>query len=555
MAEMARLERNFPPGLEWRLAFDNVVVVRESIVEVLKTLAEAIALVILVMFLFLQNWRSTVIPAITIPVSLIGTFAFIKLFGFSINTLTLFGIVLATGIVVDDAIVVIENIERHMTEYKKGARQASHDAMREVFSAVVVIGLVLVAVFVPVAFFPGTTGRLYQQFSLTIAFSVVLSVFNAVTLTPALSALLLDREPHAHGRFFRGVNRVIDGGTHGYVRRAALLADAPLRAHPLLRRLAGPDLAGVPRGADVVRAGRGRRLLPVDRAGAGRRVARIHDAGRRAGREGPVQGSGHPGRVLGDGLQLRRRRAEQRDGLHAAQAVRRAPRRGRTRWARSSGGCAGRSAAIPGANIVVFPPPAIQGLSAFGGFQFEVLDQSGGPISGLSAALGALAAATAKSNQVVGAFSTLPRQRPAARGHDRSRPRPQPRRAAARGHRRAAGVRRLAVRQRLRLQQPRLSRLRAGRSAVPGAAGRPRPALRAVAERRAGAARQRRPLHRGHGAAGHQPLQPVPVGGDQRQRRARRQLGPGDRRDGADRAARCCRRASTSRGPGSRSRK
>ena len=191
MAEMARLERNFPPGLEWRLAFDNVAVVRESIVEVLKTLAEAIGLVILVMFLFLQNWRSTIIPAITIPVSLIGTFAFIKVFGFSINTLTLFGIVLATGIVVDDAIVVIENIERHMSEYKKGARQAAHDGMSEVFNAVVVIGLVLVAVFVPVAFFPGTTGRLYQQFSLTIAFAVVLSVFNAVTLTPALSALLL----------------------------------------------------------------------------------------------------------------------------------------------------------------------------------------------------------------------------------------------------------------------------------------------------------------------------------------------------------------------------
>jgi HAE1 family hydrophobic/amphiphilic exporter-1 len=193
VAELERLERTFPPGLEWRVAFDNVVVVRESIVEVLITLAEAIGLVILVMFLFLQNWRSTIIPAITIPVSLIGTFAFIRLFDFSINTLTLFGIVLATGIVVDDAIVVIENIERHMSEYHKSARQAAIDAMREVFGAVVVIGIVLVAVFVPVAFFPGVSGRLYQQFSLTIAFAVVLSVFNAVTLTPALSALLLDK--------------------------------------------------------------------------------------------------------------------------------------------------------------------------------------------------------------------------------------------------------------------------------------------------------------------------------------------------------------------------
>ncbi|HET7747707.1 MAG TPA: efflux RND transporter permease subunit, partial [Vicinamibacteria bacterium] len=218
MEEMARLEKSFPPGLEWRLAFDNVGVVRESIKEVLVTLLEAIALVVLVMFLFLQNWRSTLIPTLTIPVSLIGTFAFVKLFDFSINTLTLFGIVLATGIVVDDAIVVIENIERHMREERKGAFRAAVDAMREVFSAVVVIGVVLVAVFVPVAFFPGTTGRLYQQFSLTIAFAVVLSVFNAVTFTPALSALLLDKESHVHGRFFNFVNRVIDGGTTFYVR-------------------------------------------------------------------------------------------------------------------------------------------------------------------------------------------------------------------------------------------------------------------------------------------------------------------------------------------------
>jgi HAE1 family hydrophobic/amphiphilic exporter-1 len=202
LAEMNRLDDQFPPGLKWQLAFDNVSIVRESIIEVLITLAEAIGLVILVMFLFLQNWRSTIIPAITIPVSLIGTFAFIKLLGFSINTLTLFGIVLATGIVVDDAIVVIENIERHISEFGKTAHQAASDAMKEVFSAVLVIGVVLVSVFLPVAFFPGTTGRMYQQFSMTITFAVVLSVFNAITFTPALAALLLEKETHEHGRFF-----------------------------------------------------------------------------------------------------------------------------------------------------------------------------------------------------------------------------------------------------------------------------------------------------------------------------------------------------------------
>src|SRR4029453_3774889 len=161
--------------------------------------------------------RSTIIPAVTIPVSLIGAFAFTKLMGFSINTLTLFGIILAPGIGVDDAIGVIENIERHIQQYGKSARQAASDAMREVFGAVVATGLVLIAVFVPVAFFPGTTGRLYAQFSMTIAFAVALSVFNAITLTPALSALLLERESHHKGRFFSFFEKVIGAGTRGYV--------------------------------------------------------------------------------------------------------------------------------------------------------------------------------------------------------------------------------------------------------------------------------------------------------------------------------------------------
>src|SRR4051812_15948902 len=216
-AELLRLSASFPPGLKAQIAFNTTQVVDESIKEVRKTLIEAIALVVLVMFLFLQSWRSTVIPTITIPVSLVGAFAFAKLMGFSINTLTLFGIILATGIVVDDAIVVIENIERHIQEDGKTARQAASDAMREVFGAVVATGLVLIAVFVPVAFFPGTTGRLYAQFSMTIAFAVALSVFNAITLTPALSALLLERESHHKGRFFSFFEKIISGGTRLYV--------------------------------------------------------------------------------------------------------------------------------------------------------------------------------------------------------------------------------------------------------------------------------------------------------------------------------------------------
>src|SRR6185369_2557582 len=145
-ATLDRLSQRYPPGLKIEIAFDTTTVVSESIREVVTTLLMAIGLVVLVMFLFLQNWRTTLIPAITIPVSLKGTFAFVKLFGFSINTLTLFGITLATGLVVDDAIVVIENIERHIHEYHRPSREAASEAMNEVFGAVVVIGIVLVAV-------------------------------------------------------------------------------------------------------------------------------------------------------------------------------------------------------------------------------------------------------------------------------------------------------------------------------------------------------------------------------------------------------------------------
>jgi HAE1 family hydrophobic/amphiphilic exporter-1 len=217
-AEMQRLSKQFPPGLEYREAFNTTTPVRESIHEVLKTLTIAILIVIAVIFFFLQTWRSTLIPAVTIPVSLIGAFAFIKLFNFSINTLTLFGITLATGLVVDDAIVVIENVERHLEEGIHDARKATSVAMSEVTSAVIATSIVLIAVFVPVSLFPGTTGRLYQQFALTIAFSIALSAFNALTLTPALSALLLRHTDRRANPVFRAFNHLIASATRGYRR-------------------------------------------------------------------------------------------------------------------------------------------------------------------------------------------------------------------------------------------------------------------------------------------------------------------------------------------------
>src|SRR5438270_9833264 len=233
-AALTDLSKSFPPGMKYVIAFDTTTVVGDSVKEVVTTLEEAIVIVIIVIFLFLLDWRATIIPAVTIPVSLIGTFAFIKIFGFSINSLTLFGITLATGLVVDDAIVVIENVQRHLSRTAliperseltepdpyapdvldqsktagagRGMETVSADpheatsiAMGEVTSAVIATSLVLISVFIPVSFFPGTTGILYQQFSLTIAFSIAISAFNALTLSPALAAISLRAETEKKG--------------------------------------------------------------------------------------------------------------------------------------------------------------------------------------------------------------------------------------------------------------------------------------------------------------------------------------------------------------------
>ncbi len=208
IAQMQQLAPQFPTGMHWTVAFDMTQFVNESIKEVVLTLLLSIVLVIGVIYLFLQHPRSTLIPAATIPVSLIGTFFVMKLFGFTINTITLFGLTLATGLVVDDAIVVIENIARHM-EMNKGKQSgiaSAAEAMREIQSAVVASSLVLLAVFVPVGFLPGTTGQIYKQFALTIAVSITISLFQALTLAPVLSARLLTGEYEAKSRFFRSFN-------------------------------------------------------------------------------------------------------------------------------------------------------------------------------------------------------------------------------------------------------------------------------------------------------------------------------------------------------------
>jgi HAE1 family hydrophobic/amphiphilic exporter-1 len=207
--QMNELAKSFPPGVHYTVAFSTTTFVQESIKEVVITLLLSIFLVVLVIYVFLQDPRSTLIPAVTIPVSLVGTFFVMKIFGFSINTITLFGLTLATGLVVDDAIVVIENIARHieMNKGKKSAIESAAEAMAEIQSAVVASSLVLLAVFIPVGFFPGTTGQLYKQFALTIAAAITISLFQALTLAPVLSARLLSGESESNFIFFRWFNK------------------------------------------------------------------------------------------------------------------------------------------------------------------------------------------------------------------------------------------------------------------------------------------------------------------------------------------------------------
>lgn len=218
-AQMEELKKSFPPGLDYEISLDTTLAVTEGMKEIMHTLVEALILVILVVFLFLQSWRATLIPLLAVPVSLIGTFMFFPMFGFSINTLSLFGLVLAIGLVVDDAIVVVEAVEHHI-EKGLSPREATVQAMKEVSGPVIAIALILSAVFIPTAFIPGITGKLYQQFAVTIAISVIISAFNALTLSPALSAMLLRPKKESNGllqRFFNWFNRVFERATNGYV--------------------------------------------------------------------------------------------------------------------------------------------------------------------------------------------------------------------------------------------------------------------------------------------------------------------------------------------------
>jgi multidrug efflux pump len=204
---MEELKQNFPEDLDYTIVYDPTIFVRDSIKAVIHTLLEALALVVIVVIIFLQTWRASLIPLLTIPVAIIGTFAIMYLFGFSINVLSLFGLVLAIGIVVDDAIVVVENVERNIENGLK-TREATIQAMSEVTSPIIAITLVLCAVFVPIAFISGLTGQFYRQFALTIAFSTVISAFNSLTFSPALAVIILQEKNAAKDGSSRFIDRL-----------------------------------------------------------------------------------------------------------------------------------------------------------------------------------------------------------------------------------------------------------------------------------------------------------------------------------------------------------
>lgn len=408
-AEMVRLAQSFPPGMRYEVAFDTTAFVEASLSEVVVTLLIAIALVIGVIFLFLQNWRTAVIPAVTIPVALVGTFAFINVFGFSINSLTLFGLTLATGMVVDDAIVVVEDISRLIEEKQLSPRQAASEAMHELFSAVIATSLVLMAVFIPVAFFPGTTGALYRQFALTIAFSIAISTFLALTITPALAGLLLRRGQSTSGWLgwiFDRVNDFLDWLRQGYLwvlRRLVRLKAIVLLLFVACLGLTGWLFFTVPTAflpeedqgyfISLVQGPPGVSLNYTSKVmeQAENQILQIPEVRSTFA----VGGFGFSGNAANNGLIFTSLQPwEKRQS--AEQSVPALVNR-----------LNGQLAATPEASILSANPPAIPGLGSIGGFQFQLQDQGNVGIDALVQTAQALVQRANQTPGLQGVFTTF----------------------------------------------------------------------------------------------------------------------------------------------------
>ncbi len=417
-ATMEELQRGFPEGIEHRIAYDPTIFVRASLQSVITTLLEAVGLVVLVVLLFLQTWRASLIPLAAVPVSLVGTFAVMHALGFSLNTLSLFGLVLSIGIVVDDAIVVVENVERHLAR-GLSPLAATREAMREVTGPIIAITSVLVAVFVPTAFLGGLTGQFYQQFALTIAISTAISALNSLTLSPALSALLL--QPHGHGQdrfahilgrglgwLFRPFNRFFErsaalyGRFTGRVVRRGVIAGflylglafagwfglhrTPLGFVPAQDKyyLVGiaqlPDAASLDRTEAVVR-----RMTEIMLAEPGVETV-----------------VAFPGLSISGFANLPN---------HAVVFAMLDPFAERRRAELSAGAIAGRLngkfGAIPEGFAAVFPPPPVPGLGAMGGFKLQVEDRGSAGPAALHDATQKLIAAASERPEFAGLFSSF----------------------------------------------------------------------------------------------------------------------------------------------------
>ena len=408
IAKMKQLREQFPKGLEYRIAYNPTEFIAESVREVYKTLFEAIVLVVLVVLVFLQSWRTAIIPIIAIPVSLIGTFALMSAFGFSLNNLTLFGLVLAIGIVVDDAIVVVENVERNISE-GRSPREAAHITMDEVGGAVVAIALVLSAVFVPTAFIPGISGQFYRQFALTIAASTIISAFNSLTLSPALCALLLKPHSEHPPRFFLarwasrlagGFNRGFDATSHGYSRAVRTLVGRKLTLLVMLC-LYGGLVGGTVYLARTTPTG----FIPAQDKGYLIAVIQLPDGASLTRTDavlhraediiktipgianvitiGGFNGATFTNTPSGGVMFLPLKPFAERVPLgRTAQAL--------------AGQVIGKLSVIQEATIFALPPPPVQGLGNAGGFKMQIQDKSG---AGLNALLAAAREVIGQANQ------------------------------------------------------------------------------------------------------------------------------------------------------------
>jgi multidrug efflux pump len=417
-ATMADIKKSMPEGVDYQIVYDPTQFVRASIKSVVETLLEAVALVVLVVILFLQTWRASVIPLLAVPVSIVGTFAVLHLFGFSINALTLFGLVLAIGIVVDDAIVVVENVERNI-EAGLAPREATYRAMREVSGPIIAIALVLIAVFVPLAFISGLTGQFYRQFALTIAISTVISAVNSLTLSPALSALLLrshdaprDRLTVAMDRvlggFFGAFNRLFGRGASAYsggVTRALSRKALMLGVYAVLALATAGLFKAVPGG--FVPQQDKQYLIGFAQLPDGATLDRTEEVIRRMG-EIALKHPGVENAVAFPGLSINGFTNSSNSGIVFTPLKPFDQRKA----ANMSGAAIAAQlnkefAAIPDAFIAIFPPPPVQGLGTTGGFKLQIEDRASLGYEALDAATREFLGKAYQAPELAGLFSSF----------------------------------------------------------------------------------------------------------------------------------------------------